>query len=96
MSKWYLKDLEIFEYEEYKVASKNLVNNREHEIEYLNKRINQLKIEERKSENRGWINDKEEKNKSDESSTIFKGKYGNYQNIVLGFSWVFVFLLHVP
>ena len=49
MLKWYLNDLDILEYEEDEVASQNLARNGENEIGDLNKRINCLKIEERKS-----------------------------------------------
>ena len=50
MSEWYLDNLDILEYEKNKVASNNLVENGKYEIWDVNKRINRLKIEERKSE----------------------------------------------
>ena len=55
--KWYRNDLDIFEYEKdekeywnnHEIDSKNLVENDEEEIEDLNRRINHLKIKEKKS-----------------------------------------------
>ena len=49
MSKWYLNDIYIIEYEKYEITSKNLVENDKDEIWDLNIRINCLKIAERKS-----------------------------------------------
>ena len=49
MSKWYLNDFDILEYEENEVTLKSLVENGEDGIGDLNKRTNCLKIEERKS-----------------------------------------------
>ena len=46
MSKWYLNDLDILEYEEDEIASKNLVENAKYEIRYLSRRIDCLNIEE--------------------------------------------------
>ena len=48
MLKWYLNNLDIFEYEKNEVVSQNLAKNDEDEIRELNKRITRLKIEERK------------------------------------------------
>ena len=50
MSKWYLDDLDILEYEKDELASKNLAESSENEIGDSNRRMNCLKIEERKSE----------------------------------------------
>ena len=50
MSKWYVDNLNIHEYEKDEVVSKNLVENSKDEIEDLNWRINCLKIEKRKSQ----------------------------------------------
>ena len=78
MSKWYLNDLDILKYEEDEVASKNLAENGEDEIRDLNRRINCLKIEERKSRRGDKKNLEEKMNKlqkrrrkrSDNSSVI--------------------------
>ena len=49
MSKWYLDDLDILEYEKNEVASKNVAENSKDEIGNLNRKMNHLKIEDRKS-----------------------------------------------
>ena len=43
MSKWYLNDFDIFEYEKDEVASKNLVENGDDKIRDQKKRIKRLK-----------------------------------------------------
>ena len=68
MSKWYLANLDILKYEEDEVDSKTFAKNGEYEMGDLNRRMNSLKIEERKSRRgdkeiwkRKWINCKEER-----------------------------------
>ena len=67
VSKWYLDDLDIPEYEKVEVASKNLSKNGEDKIGDLKEDWIALKIEERKSGRgdeemwkRKWINCEEE------------------------------------
>ena len=85
---WY-----IFEYEEDKVAPKNLAKNGEDKMRDLN-RINRLKIEKWKFGKRRWKNLEEKaqrrKNKKDKWC---QGKIENYKSILLA-SWAFAFLLH--
>ena len=75
--------------------SQNLVENGDKdEIEDLNKRINRLKVEERKSEREYNKSQRRKRKRSDELSAIFKDKSEN-ENI-LSDSKVFIFLLHGP
>lgn len=75
MSKWYLNELDILEYEENEVVSNNLIENDEDGIKNL-KKINRLKKYGREAKEiwkRWWINDKTKRRKKcDKLSAILK------------------------
>ena len=104
MSKWYLNDdLGILEYEEDEVASKNLTENGEDKIRDLNRIINFLKIEERKSWRRDeeiwkkkrWINRKEEEERKMTNHPQHSRKNLKIMKILYRLHG-FCFLLHIP